>query len=55
MRAIAHEAVHKNNQDAEHHQSGGSSVCREQHAEYGCTYGRANNLPLALKLFRNDA
>jgi hypothetical protein len=55
MRAIAHKAVHKNDQNAEHHQSEGSSVCREQHAEYGCTDGGANNLPLALKLFRNDA
>src|ERR1700676_958656 len=53
MRAIAEKAVHERNRDAEYHQSQGSSVGREQEAEYGRTYCSANNLPFAFVLFRN--
>jgi hypothetical protein len=55
MRTIAEKAVHERNQDAEYHQSQGSGVGREQHAEYGCAYGSANNLPFAFISFRDDA
>src|SRR5580704_3450752 len=53
MRAIAEKAVHERNQDAEHHQSQGCGVGREQEAEYGRAYCSTNNLPFAFILFRN--
>jgi hypothetical protein len=55
MRAIAHKAVHESNKDAEQHQSQGSRVRREYHAEYGCANRGANNLPLAFVPFRDGA
>src|SRR5712671_5423741 len=53
MRAIAQEAVHERNQDAEHHQSQGCRMGCEQEAEYRGACGCANDLPLAFVPFRD--
>src|SRR5258708_15952113 len=55
MRAIAQEAVHERNQDAQHHQSQRSGMGCEQEAEYGSACGCANDLPLAFVPFRDGA
>ena len=54
-RARAEEAVHERNQDAEHHQSQGSGVDREQEAEYGRAYCSAHDRPFPFIPFRDGA
>src|SRR5579864_3985271 len=55
MRAVAEEAVHERNHDAEHHQPRGSRVGREQEAEYGSAHCGTNDLPFAFIPFRDGA